>query len=163
LQHPCCITKPPPPPSPQVGDAEATVRRAFALARRSPPALLFFDEIDCLVTDRGLAGEGSGEGGTAGSVEARVLSTFLNEMDGIGGGGSSGGSGGGGRGGGSGSKGSDGIGDGLLVAAATNRPFALDGALLRPGRFDIAVHVSDMCRVHVCNLEHSLNLNHWNS
>jgi len=35
-------------------------------------------------------------------------------------------------GGGSGSKGSDGTGDGLLVTAATNRPFALNSALLRP-------------------------------
>ena len=118
LYHQPPYHDPLPPPSPQVGDAE-----------RSAPALLFFDEIDCLVTDRGLAGEGPGEGGTAGGVEARVLKTFLNEMDGLGGGSSGGGSGGGGRGGGSGSKGSGGIGDGLLVAAATNRPFALNGAL----------------------------------
>ena len=110
-------------PSPQVGDVEATARRAFALARRSPPALLFFDEIDCLVTDRELAGKGSGEAGNVGSVEARVLNTFLNEMDSIGGGGSScGGSGSGGRGGGSGSKGSDGIGGRLLVAERRPAP-----------------------------------------
>jgi SpoVK/Ycf46/Vps4 family AAA+-type ATPase len=43
-----------------VGDAEAAVRRAFALARRSPPALLFFDEIDALVCDRGAGGGASG-------------------------------------------------------------------------------------------------------
>ena len=39
------------------------------------------------------------------------------------------------------------------MAAATNCPFALNGALLRPGRFDIAVHVSDMCRVVINVLE----------
>lgn len=50
---------------------------------------------------------------------ARVLSTFLNEMDGIDGS----------------------ISDGVLVLAATNRPSALDTALLRPGRFDRVIYV----------------------
>jgi len=50
-----------------VGDAEASVRRAFTLARRSPPALLFFDEIDALVCDRG-TGSGGGSGNASGSV-----------------------------------------------------------------------------------------------
>ena len=53
------------------------------------------------------------------SVEARVLSTFLNEMDGI----------------------RTVAGDGLVVVAATNRPGTLDAALLRPGRLDTAIHV----------------------
>jgi len=39
------------------------------------------------------------------------------------------------------------------VAAATNCPFALNGALLRPGRFDIAVHVNNMFRVVINVLE----------
>ena len=52
-----------------------------------------------------------------------MLSTFLNEMDGI--------------------VGSGDGGDGLLVVAATNRPASLDAALLRPGRFEAAVHVSN--------------------
>jgi SpoVK/Ycf46/Vps4 family AAA+-type ATPase len=38
--------------SPMVGDAEAAIRRAFALARQATPALLFFDEIDALVVNR---------------------------------------------------------------------------------------------------------------
>ena len=99
--------------SPLVGDAEAGVRRAFKLARASVPAILFFDEIDALVVDRGdgsNGGNGDG-GGNSNSVEARVLSTFLNEMDGI----------------------RTVAGDGLVVVAATNRPGTLDAALLRPG------------------------------
>lgn len=106
--------------SPLVGDAEQAVRRSFDLARRSPPALLFFDELDTLLVNRG-TGEAGGSGSGSGSVESRVLSTFLNEMDGI-------------VGSGDGS-------DGLLVVAATNRPASLDAALLRPGRFEAAVHI----------------------
>ncbi len=37
--------------SPFVGEAEASVRLAFKLARGASPALLFFDEIDALVND----------------------------------------------------------------------------------------------------------------
>ena len=97
--------------SPLVGDAEAGVRRAFKLARASVPAILLFDEIDALVVDRG-DGSGDGDGGgNSNSVEARVLSTFLNEMDGI----------------------RTVAADGVVVVAATNRPGTLDAALLRPG------------------------------
>ncbi|RYP03070.1 hypothetical protein DL764_005419 [Monosporascus ibericus] len=54
-------------------------------------------------------------GDTGGGVQA--LTTLLNEMDGFE------------------SKG------GVFVLAATNKPDALDGALLRPGRFDEIIHV----------------------
>ena len=57
--------------------------------------------------------------GRGSSVEARVLSTFLNKMDGVDGSAE----------------------DGVLVLGATNRPGALDAALLRPGRFDQVVYV----------------------
>jgi SpoVK/Ycf46/Vps4 family AAA+-type ATPase len=89
-----------------VGEAEAVVRRAFALARSAAPCVLFFDEIDSIFG--GTQNEGRGN-----SAEARVLSTFLNEMDGL-----------------DNNKGADGV----LVLAATNRPWTLDSALLRPGR-----------------------------
>ncbi len=97
-----------------VGEAERVVREAFHLARATAPCILFFDEIDSIF------GNGSNDGGSLGgsgrgsSAEARVLSTFLNEMDGV-----------------------DIAGtgkDGVLVLGATNRPWTLDPALLRPGR-----------------------------
>ena len=101
-----------------VGDAEAAVRRAFDLARSAAPCVLFFDEIDAIVAcgDGGGGGHGMGRGSSA---EARVLSTFLNEMDGVDGSAE----------------------DGVLVLGATNRPGSLDAALLRPGRFDRVVYV----------------------
>ncbi|KAL3914898.1 MAG: hypothetical protein SGILL_005895 [Bacillariaceae sp.] len=91
-----------------VGEAEAVVRRAFALARSAAPCILFFDEIDSIF------GSSEGVGARGNSAEARVLSTFLNEMDGVD---------------------ISGAGkDGVLVLGATNRPWTLDAALLRPGR-----------------------------
>jgi SpoVK/Ycf46/Vps4 family AAA+-type ATPase len=89
-----------------VGEAEAVIRRAFTLARSAAPCILFLDEIDSIFDT------GSGGGGRGSSAEARVLSTFLNEMDGVDIAGN----------------------DGVLVLGATNRPWTLDSALLRPGR-----------------------------
>jgi SpoVK/Ycf46/Vps4 family AAA+-type ATPase len=99
-----------------VGDAEAVVRRAFDLARSAAPCVLFFDEIDAIVATDDQGGHGMGRGPSA---ESRVLSTFLNEMDGVDGS----------------------VEDGVLVLGATNRPGSLDAALLRPGRFDRVVYV----------------------
>ena len=105
-----------------VGDAEAVVRRAFALARSASPCVLFFDEIDSIIGAEGSCGGKSGglNGMNRGhSAEARVLSTFLNEMDGVDGSAE----------------------DGVLVLAATNRPWTLDVALLRPGRLEKIIYV----------------------
>ena len=104
-----------------VGEAEAIVRRAFALAKSSAPCILFFDEVDSILgSDSGdNASHGMGRGGRGSSAEARVLSTMLNEMDGVDGS----------------------IQDGVLVLGATNRPDCIDAALLRPGRFDKVIYV----------------------
>lgn len=103
-----------------VGEAEAIVRKAFTLARSASPCILFFDEVDSIlgseVSDSGA--HGMNRSGRGSSAEARVLSTFLNEMDGIGS-----------------------AEDGVLVLGATNRPWTLDAALLRPGRFDKVIYV----------------------
>ena len=100
--------------SPWVGDSELAIRKVFRRARNALPSILFLDELDTIVGKRGLEGQDLG-GGQA--VQARVLSTLLNEMDGV--------------------EGSE----GLLVIGATNRLDMIDEALLRPGRFDKVIHV----------------------
>lgn len=112
-----------------LGEAERAIRDAFATARANRPCIVFLDELDALVTkrDMGDSGEGggggggggrsSGGGGAAESMAARVLSTLLNEMDGVE------------------------AAEGVLVVAATNRVDRIDAALLRPGRFDHVVLV----------------------
>lgn len=59
-----------------VGDSEKAVREVFHKARQAAPCIVFFDEIDSLVTARG----GSGSDNQVGE---RVLSQFLTEMDGV--------------------------------------------------------------------------------
>ena len=96
------------------------IRRAFSLARSVAPCILFFDEIDAILGSAEDGNNPSGSGMNRGSsAEARVMSTFLNEMDGV-------------------DASSD---DGVLVLGATNRPHVLDAALLRPGRFDSVIYV----------------------
>jgi SpoVK/Ycf46/Vps4 family AAA+-type ATPase len=109
-----------------VGEAEAVIRRAFATARAAAPCILFLDEIDSIVV--GSSGRNDNDknhnhnmhrSGGGGSSESRVLSTFLNETDGL----------------------TSNNSDQVLVIAATNRPCTLDAALLRPGRFDKVIYV----------------------
>ncbi|KAG0039433.1 hypothetical protein BGZ82_008288 [Podila clonocystis] len=98
-----------------VGDSEKTIRETFHQARLSAPSIIFFDEIDTIVGKRNFSAGGSGSGGD--SVQERVLSTMLNEMDGVE------------------------NAAGVLIVAATNRVDLIDKALLRPGRFDRVVYV----------------------
>jgi transitional endoplasmic reticulum ATPase len=91
--------------SPFVGGAEAAVRECFRKARSASPCILFFDEIDTIVGKRSSSSSST-------NVAERVLSTMLNEMDGVE------------------------QSPGVIVLAATNRVDMIDAALLRPGRFD---------------------------
>jgi len=59
-----------------VGESERAVAALFARARAAAPAVVFFDEIDGLVSTRGDAGAGAGMG-------ERVLAQLLTEMDGL--------------------------------------------------------------------------------
>ncbi|KAI9222734.1 P-loop containing nucleoside triphosphate hydrolase protein [Blastocladiella britannica] len=100
-----------------VGDAERTVRAAFARARATSPSILFLDEIDVLVGGDRLGG--SDGGGATDDVKSRVLLTLLAEMGGI----------------------EDADRRPVLVVAATNHPGKLDAALVRAGRIDRALYV----------------------
>ena len=91
---------------PHLGETEEKLHALFAKARRLAPAVLFLDEIDAMGARR--SGIGSGWSGLRGMV-----TTLLHEMD---------------------SMLADN--DGLFVLAATNAPWDVDPALLRPGRFD---------------------------
>ncbi|QWC18384.1 AAA family ATPase [Halorubrum sp. 2020YC2] len=96
-----------------VGESEKAVRELFDRARQAAPAIIFFDEIDAVATDRDAAG-GDGSG-----VGERVVSQLLTELD----------------------RASDN--PNLVVLAATNRRNALDPALLRPGRLETHVEVPE--------------------
>jgi len=100
-----------------VGESEKILRSRMHLARLSAPSIVFIDEIDAIVSSRFGGGGGNGQG-SGDTVQARVLSTLLNELDGIE------------------------NAEGVVVVAATNRPQALDPALLRPGRFDRLLYVA---------------------
>eukprot|EP00978_Attheya_sp_CCMP212_P021126 scaffold61301_cov45-Attheya_sp.AAC.6 len=93
-----------------LGGSEAAIRSVFSRARAAAPCILFFDEIDALASNRSDGDEDST------NVHSRILSTFLNEMDGV-------------------SSSTSTNAPSILVVAATNRLSSLDTALLRPGRY----------------------------
>ncbi|CAD5119769.1 DgyrCDS8363 [Dimorphilus gyrociliatus] len=109
--------------SPFVGDSEKKLSEVFHQARAGAPTILFIDEIDAIV--------GSRDAGSKQSAHERVLSTLLNELDGIGmkreqiqr------------------SEESNSLERSVILVAATNRPNKVDKALLRPGRFDRLLYV----------------------
>jgi len=59
-----------------IGESERGVREVFKKAKQASPCILFFDEIDSLVPERGL-GRGDSQ------VTERVISQFLTELDGL--------------------------------------------------------------------------------
>lgn len=95
-----------------VGVGAARVRSLFKKARETAPSIIFIDEIDALGRKRS-----SGEGGGVQQEHDQTLNALLVAMDGFD---------------------SD---DAVVVFGATNRPDTMDGALLRPGRFDRQVSV----------------------
>lgn len=92
-----------------VGESERAVREVFRKARAASPSIIFFDEIDALSAARG-------DGGDSSSGD-RVLTSLLNEMDGI-----------------------ESL-NGVTVVGATNMPDVIDPALMRPGRLDRLIYV----------------------
>ena len=95
-----------------VGVGASRVRDLFEQAKKNSPCIIFIDEIDAVGRQRG-AGLGGGH-----DEREQTLNQLLVEMDGFA------------------------INEGVIVMAATNRPDVLDKALLRPGRFDRQIVVS---------------------
>ena len=58
-----------------IGESERGVRELFRKAKQAAPIILFFDEIDSLVPQRGISGDSQ--------VTERVISQFLTELNGI--------------------------------------------------------------------------------
>ncbi|XP_051235213.1 spermatogenesis-associated protein 5-like protein 1 [Dicentrarchus labrax] len=128
--------------SPYVGDSEKALAQLFRQARACAPCILFLDEIDSLIGSRSSSQ-------ATNSVQTRLLSVLLNEMDGVG------------------LKTlerrgtekilqAEGVEEShtqeqldcqevcnkdVMVIASTNRPDCLDSALLRPGRLDHIIYV----------------------
>ena len=94
-----------------VGESEKNIKEVFATARSYDKAILFFDEIDSLAGERSASSEGH---------ERSLVSELLAQMDGL--------------------EAKDTVRK-YLVLAATNRPWDVDIALRRPGRFDTTVFV----------------------
>ncbi len=95
-----------------VGVGASRVRDLFENAKKNAPCIIFIDEIDAVGRQRG-AGLGGGH-----DEREQTLNQLLVEMDGF-----------------------DGN-EGIIMIAATNRPDILDPALLRPGRFDRQIPVT---------------------
>ncbi|KAG1836114.1 P-loop containing nucleoside triphosphate hydrolase protein [Suillus subalutaceus] len=111
-----------------VGESERAVRDIFSKARAASPSIIFFDEIDALGTSRSSDSE-------TGTAHEGVLTSLLNEMDGV----------------------QELV--GVTIIAATNRPDVIaslraltitvvfltmhrqDSALMRPGRLDRILYV----------------------
>lgn len=109
-----------------VGESERALRSLFEQARNASPSIIFFDEIDSI------GGQRTGSGSASRSTGAvNMLTTLLTEMDGFE------------------------LLSGVIVLAATNRPEAMDPALMRPGRFDQILYVGppdDSAREAVFNV-----------
>ncbi|OMH81265.1 Cell division cycle protein 48-like protein [Zancudomyces culisetae] len=96
-----------------LGESELYLRNLFYAARKLSPSLILIDELDFIASKRDWS---SGSTGSTG-VEERLLSTLLNELDGV-------------------SSRSD-----VLLVATTNDLGNIDDAILRPGRFDRLVKI----------------------
>ncbi len=116
-----------------VGVGASRVRDMFEQGKRNAPCIIFIDEIDAVGRHRGI-GLGGGN-----DEREQTLNQMLVEMDGFE------------------------SNEGVVIIAATNRPDVLDPALLRPGRFDRQITVSNpditgreqILKVHLKKIKHS--------
>ena len=98
-----------------VGEAEATIRSLFAMARAyhtrtGQAAVIFIDEAEAVLGSRNTAG-------FRGGIQSTLVPAFLAEMDGL-------------------------TASGAFVMLATNLPDSLDSAIVRDGRIDRKIQVT---------------------
>jgi transitional endoplasmic reticulum ATPase len=94
-----------------VGESEKNIRRLFDAARRCSRAVIFIDEVEALAPPR--------RDSESGGVMQRVVPQILNELDGF-------------------DRKAD---HHLLFMGATNEPWNIDSAMLRPGRLDEKIYI----------------------
>lgn len=93
------------------GESEQNVKNIFAKARKASKVILFFDEFEAIGAKRT-------DNGDNGNND--LVPQILAEMQGVG------------------SSSSKSM---IMVIAATNKPWAIDSAFLRPGRFDEKIYI----------------------
>lgn len=93
------------------GESEANVKKIFEKARKAKRAIIFFDEFEAIGAKRTDDGENGNND---------LVPQILAEMQGVG------------------SSNSSSV---IMVIAATNKPWAIDSAFLRPGRFDEKIYI----------------------
>ena len=93
------------------GESEANVKKIFEKARKAKKAIIFFDEFEAI---------GAKRTDNSDNVNNDLVPQILAEMQGIG------------------SSSANSI---IMVIAATNKPWAIDTAFLRPGRFDEKIYI----------------------
>eukprot|EP00053_Salpingoeca_punica_P015660 m.144760 g.144760 ORF g.144760 m.144760 type:complete len:834 (-) comp16773_c0_seq4:276-2777(-) len=98
-----------------VGESESHLATIFAKARECRPCILLIDQLDALAY-RASADSGDASG-------TRLLASFVSELDALA------------------AQASDSCQLDVLLLATTSRIDAVDPAVLRPGRFDLQVHV----------------------
>lgn len=93
------------------GESEQRVKEIFAKARRAQRAIIFFDEFEAI---------GSKRTDGADNENNSLVPEILAEMQGVG---------------------TSMNNSTIVVIAATNKPWAIDSAFLRPGRFDDKIYI----------------------
>jgi SpoVK/Ycf46/Vps4 family AAA+-type ATPase len=117
--------------APLVGVAERNVERLFATLKSTPRAVVFFDELDALLPSR--------DSGSDSNVMGRLVPQFLQEMQGVSDSNEAAGKA-------NAEAGEDGEAKEpepsfRLLLGATNTPWSIDPAVLRPGRFDELIYI----------------------
>lgn len=97
-----------------VGNSERNVSLLFSTARKHAPCIILLDEMDSLAGKRHSSSDTKGEG----SALRQCVNELLQELDGL-----------------------DKNPEGLFVIGSTNRPFDIDSAFRRSGRFSTCLYI----------------------